>query len=79
MASVIYAHRGASGYAPENTLESFKLATVTVQKAAFATGVLPNIYAFHRYTRNSASLSCTLSQPVLDAVPKLSPGVSHLT
>lgn len=26
MASVIYAHRGASGYAPENTLESFKLA-----------------------------------------------------
>ena len=34
-------------------------ASVTVQKAAFATGVLPNIYAFHRYTRNSASLSCT--------------------
>ena len=30
-----------------------------VQKAAFATGVLPNIYAFHRYTRNSAFLSCT--------------------
>ena len=52
---------------------------MSVQKAAFATGVPPNIYAFHRYTRNSASLSCTLSQPVLDAVPKLSPGVSHLT
>ena len=33
-----------------------------VQKAAFATGVLPNIYAFHRYTRNSAFLSCTLAQ-----------------
>ena len=32
-----------------------------VQKAAFATGVLPNIYAFHRYTRNSAFLSCTLA------------------
>ena len=25
----------------------------------FATGVPPNIYAFHRYTRNSAFLSCT--------------------
>ena len=28
--------------------------SVPVQQAAFATGVLPNIYAFHRYTRNSA-------------------------
>jgi hypothetical protein len=26
------------------------------QKAAFATGVLPDIYAFHRYTWNSAFL-----------------------
>src|SRR3712207_8228253 len=34
-------------------------ATVTVQRAAFATGVPPNIYAFHRYTRNSTLLSCT--------------------
>ena len=33
--------------------------SVTVQQAAFATGVLPNIYAFHRYTRNSACLSST--------------------
>src|SRR5678809_1659538 len=33
--------------------------SVTVQKAAFATGVPPNIYAFHRYTRNSTFLSCT--------------------
>ena len=31
-----------------------------VQKVAFATGVLPNIYAFHRYTRNSTFLSDTL-------------------
>ncbi len=34
-------------------------ASVTVQRAAFATGVPPNIYAFHRYTRNSTLLSCT--------------------
>jgi hypothetical protein len=26
------------------------------QKAAFAIDVLPDIYAFHRYTRNSAFL-----------------------
>ncbi len=32
---------------------------VTVQKVAFATGVPPNIYAFHRYTRNSTFLSRT--------------------
>ena len=36
-------------------------ASVVVQKAAFATGVPPNIYAFHRYTRNSAFLSDTLA------------------
>ena len=34
-------------------------ASVIVQQAAFATGVPPNIYAFHRYTRNSACLSDT--------------------
>ena len=34
-------------------------ASVTVQRIAFATGVLPNLYAFHRYTRNSILLSCT--------------------
>ncbi len=28
--------------------------SVAVQQAAFATGVPPDIYAFHRYTRNSA-------------------------
>ena len=36
-------------------------ASVTVQQAAFATGVPPNIYAFHRYTRNSTYLSSTLA------------------
>src|SRR5215475_12922497 len=34
-------------------------ASVSVQEAAFATGVPPDIYAFHRYTWNSASLSQT--------------------
>ena len=35
--------------------------SVIVQQAAFATGVPPNIYAFHRYTRNSTCLSDTLA------------------
>ena len=30
------------------------------QQTAFATGVPPNIYAFHRYTRNSVCLYHTL-------------------
>jgi hypothetical protein len=30
------------------------------QEVAFATGVPPDIYAFHRYTRNSTSLYHTL-------------------
>ena len=34
-------------------------ASVTVQQAAFATGVPPDICAFHRYTRNSACPSGT--------------------
>src|SRR6476620_2407060 len=32
-------------------------ASIPVQDAAFATGVPPDIYAFHRYTWNSTSLS----------------------
>src|SRR6202042_3582924 len=32
-------------------------ASVSVQRAAFATGVLPNIYEFHLYTGNSTHLS----------------------
>jgi hypothetical protein len=31
----------------------------TVQKAAFATGVPPDIYAFHHYTGNSTFLYCS--------------------
>ncbi len=34
-------------------------ASVVVQKVAFATGVPPNTYAFHRYTGNSTFLSHT--------------------
>ncbi len=34
-------------------------ASVSVQKAAFATGIPPDLYAFHRYTGNSAFLSGT--------------------
>jgi len=36
-------------------------ASVIVQVAAFATGVPPNIYEFHLYTRNSATPSDTLA------------------
>ncbi len=36
------------------------LVSDTVQEAAFATGVPHDIYAFHRYTVNSTSLSCSL-------------------
>ena len=32
------------------------IASVTDQQVAFATDVLPNIYAFHRYTGNSTCL-----------------------
>ena len=35
--------------------------SVSVQKAAFATGIPPDLYAFHRYTGNSTFLSCTLA------------------
>ena len=36
-------------------------ASVSAQKIAFATGVPPDIYAFHRYTGNSVSLYRTLA------------------
>jgi hypothetical protein len=52
---------------------------VSVQKAAFATGVPPDIYAFHRYTRNSAFLSRTQALQYPSAVPQLSRGISHET
>src|SRR4029078_13533918 len=40
-------------------------ASVSVQKIAFATGVPPDIYAFHRYTGNSIFLSGTQFQQYL--------------
>ncbi len=54
-------------------------ASVTFQRAAFATGVLLDINAFHRYSKNSALLSCTQAMQFLNAVPLLSSGISHPT
>ena len=55
------AHRlrlGLPGYLiPFAPLAFAHSASELVQDAAFATGVPPDIYAFHRYTWNSASLS----------------------
>ena len=36
--------------------------SVMIQKAAFAIGILSNIYEFHLYTRNSAFLYHTLAE-----------------
>ena len=51
-----------SGEIDYNFPEGGASVSVTVQRAAFATGVPPNIYAFHRYTRNSTYLSDTLAK-----------------
>src|ERR1019366_6611771 len=58
--------------APVNSFEfqpcapSFRAsASVAVQRAAFATDVPPDIYAFHRYTGNSTLLSRTLARQFL--------------
>ena len=53
-------------------------ASVVVQCAAFAAGVPPDIYAFHRYTGNYAPLPPS-STAVSPAGPGLSPGVSQKT
>jgi hypothetical protein len=52
---------------------------VSAQQPAFATGVPPDIYAFHRYTRNSGCLFRTHSMEVSGAVSRLSPEISRLT
>ena len=41
--------------------------------AAFATGVLPNIYEFHLYTGNSAILSRTHKLDSLKRHPRVKP------
>ena len=70
--------RGLPGYLILLCSHALSLSVVIVQKAAFATGVLPNIYAFHRYTRNSAFLSCTLARQFQMQSARLSLGLSHL-
>ena len=54
-------------------------ASVTFQESAFASGVLQDINAFHRYTLHSDSLSRTPSKVVSSALSGLSPEISHLT
>ncbi len=48
------------------------------QQAAFATGVLPDTYAFHRYQEFRLPLPLS-SLPVSFASPELSSGVSQKT
>ena len=49
-----------SGYLTPVRYPCFRVsASVADQVAAFATGVLPYIYAFHRYTWSSTTLFCT--------------------
>ena len=50
--------------------------SATAQQAAFATGILPDLYAFHRYTRNSTCLYSARAIAVRTADPGLSPGLS---
>ena len=54
-------------------------ASVPAQTTAFATGVPPDICAFHRYTRNSVVPYRTLAMTVSSGVSRLSLEVSHPT
>ncbi len=54
-------------------------ASVTVQRAAFATGVPMHIYAFHRYLHRSALPSGTQAKQYRTHSPELSPGLSRTT
>jgi hypothetical protein len=49
------------------------------QRAAFATGVPPDIYAFHHYTGNSTFLYQSSSTTVLNDLSQLSRELSHPT
>ena len=52
---------------------------MTAQWPAFATGVLPDICAFHRYTRSSSLPYCTLVCPYPLQYTELSSGLSQQT
>ena len=54
-------------------------ASGSAQKAAFATGVPPDLYAFHHSTRNSTFLYCPPSPTVSGGLRRLSPRLSHPT
>ena len=47
--------------------------SATAQQAAFATGVLPDLYAFHRYTRNSTCLYSARARAVSHGRPGVEP------
>ncbi len=72
--------RGLPGYLILFAPPRFRASvSVTDQKVAFATGVPPYLYAFHRYTWNSTFLFCTQVSPVSNDPPRLSRGLSHQT
>ncbi len=51
-------------------------ASITSQQTAFATGVLPDIYAFHRYTWNSICLSRIQEEQFRKQLTRLSRAIS---
>ena len=69
--------RGLPGYLILFAPPRFRASTsVTVQKAAFATGVPPNIYAFHRYTRIPLPSPCTQAEQYYRQFQPLKAGFS---
>ena len=69
----VFAHAGLSN--PIRS-PSFRLSvSVSAQQSAFATGVPPNLYAFHRSTWNSLCLYRTQARECSNAGPGLSPGI----
>ena len=52
--------------------------SATAQLTAFATGVLPDLYAFHRYTPNSTDLSTIQDSQFKVPVRGWAPGLNTL-